>query len=294
MPINSNWLTAWVKLNTKHGIHPTSPGVSKEVDRSKNDFSIASTAESSEGVALAKRSIGSKRNRHRGLQRTLSASDLIREAASSQQVINKSGAPSSKDGSSSVKPSRQSDAESDTLSTTRSSIDRQESPSRNAHKYLNESTCMQQYEQKQQRRQEDSTLQSDDSLHHDSIMTLLPILPARQFLYPPPPPPSQHALLKSGIAGFLPPPFFLSPRECQECLTLRSQVQALSEDVEYLRKVALQLELAEREYATHKPLSSRQRQSSLLSVPSLASKQLDDVTCRHRKQMEQFMKERVS
>jgi hypothetical protein len=236
----------------------------------------------------------SKRHRSRGLQRTLSASDLIREAASGNCVAKKESSQRNINSQNDAPSSPQAQDDNyteDTQSTGRSSLDPIQAAALNVSDYLNETLFIQL--PKHEGTDEASAQPSfvANPMQQPSLVTLLPMFrPPRSSPQPPPPPPTQHTSPKISLAGLLPHPFFASQQDCQQCSSLKSQVETLQDDIEYIRNIALQWEHAD-QVKGHSASQSQQEQEG---PASLASNQLTQVAARQRQQVEQMLQERVS
>ncbi|GKZ01104.1 hypothetical protein MPSEU_001062000 [Mayamaea pseudoterrestris] len=278
-----NWLTAWVKINAKHGVHPD---FAEKISDYKASSSKASTARISEDSstasssgAIKQRSI-SKRSRGKGLQRTLSASDLIREAAatSSSGSFSKRDLLSDANRGQTMASSRH-DQDADTLSTAKSSIDMLLPDSSHGATFLDEISFTPKPDQKH-------VLQGRSAISVNSKTMLEPRPTLTRQSYAPPPAP--QTLPMTAFAGMLlPHPFFANQQVCHQCSSYSSQLERLHDDLEYMRKLTLQREAEERVAVARKHVPSHQQ-----IMPSVASKQLAEVTMRQRKQVEQLMKER--
>jgi hypothetical protein len=283
-------------------MHPGTPEKSLEFDRlhKASLSSRASTAQLSEDSSSSTipRAPITKRNRRRSLQRTFSASDLIREAASttSSGSVGKresSDIPRSKGrNSSGSQPFNDHDA--DTLSTEKSSLDQVLHDSSHGSVFLDEIMFLQQLEQKQfQNSHGDSVLNFSQKAQDQRIANSVqppPSIPKHTTLSSP-----SQSTHKTGFAALLPHPFFVNQQVCQQCSSLTAQVENMHDDLEYMRKLALHREGEERTAAVRESMPATLRQAQHQQImPTVASTQLVEITTRQKKQIEQLMKERVS
>lgn len=255
-----NWLNAWVRVNAKHVTSPESSGGSSEPSKNGPDAKAADGSDPStstapttdttpreESVSVTSSARVTRKGRRR-LQKTRSASDLLREMA-----VRDVGSPS-------------------------------------ANKYLNEAAFILQLEQRKQ-------LDSPDSKAY---------LRARYSpaVSPPPPPPPLPARATTAPQGgglkLFPPSFLMGDNnssndksECSRCKALEEQLRVAETDVEYLRVTALQNEYQCASCQQAKKASPPWSAPQALT-PSEGSKQLVAVTHRHKKQIEQLTRERVS
>jgi hypothetical protein len=111
-----------------------------------------------------------------------------------------------------------------------------------------------------------------------------------------------------GALKLFPPSFFPGDRPCEACKGLEDRLEAALDDVEYLRAAALQHEVALPPSTAPADTSANPASQPPWTLPaaggtklgssarvslSEASKQVAEATARHRKQVEQLMKERV-
>jgi hypothetical protein len=111
-----------------------------------------------------------------------------------------------------------------------------------------------------------------------------------------------------GALKLFPPSFFPGDKPCEACKGLEDKLEAALDDIEYLRTAALQQEVAMLSSAKPDSTMNPSNQSSSWASSatgglnnlgtarvslSEASKQVAEATNRHRKQVEQLMKERV-
>ncbi|EEC48647.1 predicted protein [Phaeodactylum tricornutum CCAP 1055/1] len=289
------WLNGWLKINTKHVVFPKSAFVEKGGNQSNSQQSqkTTSTAQSStmgstpRDPELAAIKRFSNRRSRRRLQRTRSNSDLIRELAIEKhyddhhlmdvpRVIGVS-----EDGNDSEHaPARGGKISQDSRPRRNTTGMREEGSLENVdslgmvstasspptigdsrvcdhHENLYEAAFLHQFERRH----------AQDSLtptRHD-------ICRAAQA-------DSQHR----AFGGFLPHPFFQSeePRDCQKCAELNAELIATLDDLEYMKTMALTSE------AVADPVKQQTENFEKYS------KQLHELTIRHKKQVEQLTRER--
>jgi hypothetical protein len=315
MPIGPSWLTSWVKTNSRHVIYApdkleknTSENTSPTTAASTTNSSTAITADhirrrhGDDPAVSAVRHVSNRKHRRR-LVKTRSATDMIVEMANARNEANSD--------SSKISELRRSATTSsgNSVATDAASVKSDLSPLRlvaglfgtavdyddsmlpteipQKPQYLNESAFTLQREQQQQQQKLKQSQESDSpgatasfgsTKGHDS---------------------QQHV---GGLVNlkFMQQPFFgRADAEVQHAAhheSLENQLAAALDDLEYMRGVALSNEVNRDGETTDEVkqlavLPSRKLPSSTLAE---ASKQLNEVISRHKKEVEQLTKERVS
>jgi hypothetical protein len=310
MPIGPSWLTSWVKTNSKHVIYAPDK-LDKNTSENTSPTTIASTTNSSTAISAADihrrygddpgmsavRNVSNRKNRRR-LVKTRSATDMIVEMANARNEGHSDSSIISE-----LKPTMDSSS-GNSVATDTASVKSDLSPLRlvaglfgtavdvdhddsmrpldlsQKPQYLNEAAFTLQREQQKlkQSQESESAVAPSPSKGHD---------------------PQQYV---GGLANlkFMQQPFFgRADAEAQQTAhheSLESQLAAALDDLEYMRGVALSNEVnrsGETTKAEELPtvLPSRKLPSSTLAE---ASKQLNEVISRHKKEVEQLTKERVS
>jgi hypothetical protein len=318
MPIGPSWLTSWVKTNSKHVEYK--PNEKNKSDKtSPATVSTASTAGSDDRQRrdrddprlLAVRNVNNRKNRRR-LMKTRSATDMIVEMANARD-----SSSSKVEAVLETSVSKHTISDSCEATETESSADRSpiqlvaglfgasldgddsmqpEQLPPYQPEYLNEAASILQREQKSSplqkyKKSHDSESSSVAERHEESFGS------TRGH-------DSQQHL--GGLANlkFLPQPFFgRAEPEVQHTdhhESLDGQLVAALDDLEYMRGVALSNEytckscLSGESPSTEKqPAALRSRGSAYASLTE-ASKHLNEVVSRHKKEVEQLTKERVS
>jgi hypothetical protein len=165
-------------------------------------------------------------------------------------------------------------------------------------KYLNDVAFIQQLEQKslplQQQRKQTHNAESSLVLERSAVTPRKSneesLASNRGYDSP------QHSRGLVNLA-FLPQPFFAKAgaeeQHASHLQSLDSQLVAALDDLEYMRGVALKNDQASDETVAEKTVVSRGRETPSASSAE-ASKQLNEVIFRHKKQVEQLTRERVS
>jgi hypothetical protein len=329
MPIGPSWLTSWVKTNSKHVVYK--PDEKNKSDKSApTTATTTSTVNSSTGSddrhrrdrddprSLAVRNVNSRKHRRR-LMKTRSATDMIVEMANARDSSSIKVEAALEDTS----VSKHTISDSTEVTETESSGD--QSPIQLVAglfgaslegddsmqpvqlppyqpKYLNEAASILQrgspvQKQKKSHDSESSSVADRDSpvaprKSHEESLGLTRGHDSQQHL--------------GGLANlkFLPQPFFgRAEAEVQHTAyheSLDGQLVAALDDLEYMRGVALSNEYTcrsclsgESPSAEKQPAALRSRGSAYASLTE-ASKQLNEVVSRHKKEVEQMTKERVS
>jgi hypothetical protein len=338
MTLGPNWLTSWVKTNSKHVVY--APDKLEKNTFEKTSPTTASTANSSTGVDAvprrdvddarlsAVRNVGNRKNRRR-MVKTRSVTDMIVEMANARNASN-SDSETSVPKLTSATTKSDSSVATDTESTADlsplqlvaglfgASVDLDDDRMRPAQlppyqpqtskfinsKYLNEAAFILQREQKSLPLQQPKSHYAESSLVAERP-TVAPRRSTRNE--------ESFGSTKGhdsrphvrGLANlkFLPQPFFgRADAEVQHTAyrePLESQLAAALDDLEYMRGVALSNEytcqscsIGETTNAA-KPAALRSRGAASASLPE-ASKQLNEVISRHKKEVEQLTRERVS
>jgi hypothetical protein len=313
MPIGPSWLTSWVKTNSKHVIYAPDK-LEKNTSENTSPTTVASTTNSSTAISAdhihrkhgddpgmsAVRHVSNRKHRRR-LVKTRSATDMIVEMANARNEANSDSSDISE-----LRPSANSSS-GNSVATDAASVKSDLSPLRlvaglfgtavdyddsmrpaeipQKPQYLNEAAFTLQREQQQQKlmqtQESESTVSTasfGSTKGHDS---------------------QQHV---GGLVNlkFMQQPFFgRADAEVQHTAhheSLENQLAAALDDLEYMRGVALSNEVHRDGEITDTVkqlavLPSRKLPSSTLAE---ASKQLNEVISRHKKEVEQLTKERVS
>jgi hypothetical protein len=319
-----SWLSSWVKSNNKHVVIST--GSNEKNKAAKDATSTASTADSSyagkvyqraepDPESSAVRTVNNRRRRRR-LQKTRSATDLIRELAQAGRVANADSVKNSSKFSTNddtsvtttdpLSPSESSDTLRLVAGLFGASLDKGDSvrqeklPAQQQQipKYLNDVAFIQQLEQKslplQQQRKQTHNAESSLVLERSAVTPRKSneesLASNRGYDSP------QHSRGLVNLA-FLPQPFFAKAgaeeQHASHLQSLDSQLVAALDDLEYMRGVALKNDQASDETVAEKTVVSRGRETPSASSAE-ASKQLNEVIFRHKKQVEQLTRERVS
>lgn len=325
MPLGQGWLNAWVKVNNKHVVYNRSdgekqiPAVSTKPSRSSTTITSSKTmrtATSDDAETQAIRRVNSRKNKRR-LHRTISASDLIRDQAKSlvgkpdgetkpgvavptaASAEHNTGSSSLAGLSLSVNSGNQWGDQNSSFRETEESLrfvselfgaDMDSfpclEPSKLSGGIMDSGGVLLQWAPQVQS-EEAPSLQSKGTIS----------VPARPDT--PPAPLSVHrtdqdeSVSRSGFR--FPPNLFStdsSKGRCGLCTKLENELSALQDDLEYVRSVALRNDYI---------CSSCNAGSSKHSMESTSplhlksnDKLLDEVTARHKAQLEQLTKDRVS
>jgi hypothetical protein len=301
-----NWLTHWVTINSKHVSHVDNFShefIAKGDKQTHRSVSTASTATDASEYEDDDDTLVPKvtRKTRRRLTRTYSASDLIRNEAKGLKS-NVKATRNKQDVERRIEKQLQAAniqypaVEDDGINSTRSSASVSAPPSSNCNgnRFLNETTFIQQLEQKQQRVNHNSALlaimkekRPAQNVTFADPITAPPHLSLSNSRSPSNSPPRSSSikqpLLKGDLADFMPQNHFVQrePQQgCIGCQTFQRNLHAAYDDLEYLRTLLIQTE-----YSADKPVASK---------PQLHTEPMEEITKRHRKQIEQLMKERVS
>ena len=332
MPLGQGWLNAWVKVNSKHVVLTPNKKVDKEGHRAREDSTATGptiATQDSENQAISR--FNSRKHKRR-LQRTVSASDLLRDKAkervaapekkSEAQVSNNTTArnsdPSETDKveSTAVRVAQHNEIESIVSKEADSSqrfvegffgadIERYSSGYPDAS--ARASPHPQQFKD---RGNFDYGAASVHQLERSKSPLDAASISSRGAQSVPPRPFSSAGALprsdshlesryqKGGISIRFPPNLFTgdnhSKGNCKHCKELENNALSTQEDLEYMRGLMLQ-----REYVCHccqSQPSKRGDESSLHSREAIIDgpQMLNEVTARHKSQIEQITKERVS
>jgi len=338
-----NWLTSWVKTNNKHVLFLPNASQGKHVDHDKTEHGSLTTASTTNSTKAGHRiehvdpepsttvRPSNNRKQRRRLQKTRSASDLIREMAKDVEdgnAVRKIGPSRPKEddhtrvATEPPVPVRSSSSSMRLVaglfgsSISLSSDDDMPPPLSQQQQqaavpmFLNEAAFIQQLEQRNQPNQQQ--IPNTESLHsRERPMYSVPhkeISHERAHSRGRETQPQQNHL--GGLANlkFLPQQFFAAPNaETQQYPprrhSLEDQLAAAVDDLDYMRGVALKNEHTCQSCSSNNNINSPSNKVGKSPTGSRAygahsslvetSKQLNEVTCRQKKQIEQLTKERV-
>jgi hypothetical protein len=323
MPFGQGWLNAWVKVNSKHVVFPPvandkedgkhhRPGDRKHSAKS-TDASVKTvpTVRSEYAETQAIRRFNNRKHRRSGLHRTISATDLIREqgkhrgekkgeisdyldrSSSTQATSNQVPMTSPASGNSEFRPKVAHRAQHEETSVI--SNDETEGSLRFVAGFFG--TVIAEAEAAKALDDQSRSLHSRnevDSVHHAASVYRIG-----------PQSPLDGATVASRGGQSLPaghhssfPRYLFSgdnnaKTSCRQCTKLESELTSSREDLEYLRGIALRSEYI---CASCQCEPARRVEDSLKSQSEIqeGSKLLDEVTLRHKSQIEKLASERVS
>lgn len=318
MPIGPSWLTSWVKTNSKHVIYAPDK-LEKNTSENASPTTATSTANSSTAISSndihrrygddpgmsAVRNVSNRKHRRR-LVKTRSATDMIVEMANARNESHSDSSQISElkttaNSSSGYSVTTETASVKSDLSPLRlvaglfgTAVDHDDSMRQldlsQKPQYLNEAAFTLQREQQQQKLKQS----------HESESALAPGRSKEGSFGSAKGHDSQQHV--GGLANlkFMQQPFFgradAEVERTAHLESLESQLAATLDDLEYIRGVALSNEAdrdrkSETANAEEQPvvLPSRKLPSSTLVE---ASKQLNEVISRHKKEVEQLTKER--
>jgi hypothetical protein len=334
MPIGQGWLNAWVKVNSKHVVLTPNKKVDKEGHHGARDDSTVTgpTTATQDSETQAIRRFNSRKNKRR-LQRTVSASDLLRDKAKEKGAApekQESEAHVSNNTAARIPDSSETDkvqntalrvAQHDTIESIVST--EQDSSLRFVEGFFGadiESYSSGYPDASARASPHPQQFKDRGNFNHDAASVHLlersksPLdaasIASRGVQSVPPRPYSTAGALprsesnlesrhqKGGIGIRFPPNLFAgdnhSKGNCKHCKELENNVLSAQEDLEYLRSLTLQ-----GEYVCHCCRSQPSKggdESSFHSRETVIDgpQMLNEVTARHKSQIEQITKEKVS
>lgn len=327
MPVGQGWLNAWVKVNNKHVVYNRTEAESGHVPSSSTKqlkTSKTTTTSRTSGTAVSEnvetqaiRRVNSRKNRRR-LHRTISASDLIRDQAKS--LAGNIGASSALDSGTLALPIVDHAAASSSLpeafaaAASRNHIgDRSGNfyDTEESLRFVNElfGTDIDSFHRLEPPSTGDQVLDGDQGLwpwatHTQQLPADAASISSRNAMSARPSAastvhtssrsePDDNPSLKGGFR--FPPNLFSSDNSkarCEQCTKLENEMAILQDDLEYIRAVALRNEYVCSSCNTE----SLSHPTENLSTFHLKTNErlLDEVTARHKAQLEQLTKDRVS